>query len=227
MTNAPVPTPPTTPMPSAPPQGRVRPSGWWYVLVPIIFFAGVGFAIAGAISWGIDIAESYELVGADGKASIQLDAGDDGTVFAVWDDGRSTDNITRPPATVTVTGPDGEDVAFNRDDGGSSTFTVNDQSGIDVGSFTAPTTGSYDVEIAFDPTTSGTPPQAALGEFSFAGLGERIVRPIGIGFAASLALFVALLLLRGAAKRRMRSSPQFQGPTPVTGGTNPSNGPFV
>lgn len=227
MTHAPVPTPPSMSTSPTAPQGRVRPSGWWYALVPIVFLAGVGFAVAGAISWGFDIAESYELVGSDGTASVQLDAGDERTVFAVWDDGRSSDSLSRPPAKVTVHGPGGGDVAFEHGSGGGrSTFHVDGQSGIDVGSFTAPSSGTYDVAVEFD-HSAGVAPQAAIGEFSFGGLAERIMRPLGFGLAASVALLVALLVARGTSKRRLRESPQFQGPTPVTGGTNPSNGPFV
>lgn len=226
MTYAPAPTPSSMPMGPDSSAERVRPSGWWYALVPIIFLAGIGFAVASTISWGIDIAESYELVGPDGTASIQLDAGDEATVFAVWEDGRSTDSLSRPSATVRVTAPAGGDVEFDRGSDGSSTFSVDGTSGIDVGSFTAPSSGSYDVDVTFAPT-SGTAPQAAVGEFSFSGLAERVLRPIGIGAALAIALLVMLLVARGRSKRRRRQSPQFQGPTPNTGGTNPSNGPFV
>jgi hypothetical protein len=94
------------------PKGRVRPSAWWYALVPIIFLVGVGFGVAGGIDEGRQVVDSFSKLGADGAGSIDMEADQKATVMAIWDDGRSTDGIARPPANVTVIGPGGAPVVF-------------------------------------------------------------------------------------------------------------------
>ena len=215
---------------AAPPQGRVRPSAWWYALVPIIFLAGIGFGVAGAIDEGRAIADSVSTLGADGRGTVELDAGDTATVMAYWEDGRSTESIERPPATVTITDPDGDAIAFDPAGSGESTFSFDSKSGIDLGTFDADVAGTHEVRVEFGqavPGTSTGTPLAAVGRLDWGSIAGRVGRPIGLGALASVGLLILLIVLRGASKRRRTSSPQFQGQVQSTGGTNPSKGPFV
>lgn len=227
------------------PSQRVRPSGWWYVLVPLLMVAGLAVAVDRGIDEVRAIAASFEPLGDDGAASIVLDAGDEPTVWAIWDDGRSSDSIARPPARVTITGPDAQAVPFDARTGASeTTFSFGSESGVDLGTFTAPRDGTYRVEVTYQaPATdggapnSGAIPSAAVGQLDLSATIGRVVRPIVLGMLAAIVLWIMLLVLRGRAKRRIRraaSGDAFGGATPPAGPTPPapptitsSRGPFV
>jgi hypothetical protein len=215
-----------------PPKVRARPSGWWYALVPILFFVGIGFGIAGAIDEGRSVIDSFSTLGADGRGSVALEEGQQATVMAVWPERQSTDGISRPPATVSVTGPSGTEASFDQADGGSTTYSFNSSSGIDLGSFTATEEGTYDVRVTFDTQAGSAPvPSAAVGRLDIAGIAGRTFRPIGWGALAAVGLWILLLVTRGASKRRQLANPQ-QLPTSVattasTSSTRSNSGPFV
>ncbi len=207
-------------------QRRVRPSGWWYVLVPILVFAGLGVGIVGGIDEGRAVADSFASLGADGRGTTDLEAGDEATVMAFWNDGRSTDGIDRPPATVVVSGPHGDPVEFDQAGSGEMTFSFDSRSGIDLGTFTAGEAGEYGVSVTFD-TPSGAvgTPLAAVGRLDFGSIIRRVVRPIGLGVAAAVGVWILLLVLRGSSKRRARSEPQVRAASPQS--PSSSSGPFV
>ena len=213
-------------MTTAPATPKVRPSAWWYALVPVVFLAGVAIAVLAAIDEGRTIADSFSRVGDDGRASIELAAGEEATVFALWSDGRSSDSVTRPPATIAVTGPDGDDVTFRPAGGGTTTFDTGGDAGIDLGTFTARDDGTHQLEVEFD-VPAGTPrSEAAVGRLDISAVVGRVIRPIALAALASLGLFVLLLVLRGASKRRIRRGPQFPGtqfgpPSPPGGSQGP------
>ncbi len=205
------------------PPSRVRPSGWWYVLVPVLLFAGIGFGVVAAVDEGRAVADSFSSLGPNGRGVVKLEPGDTATVMAVWEDGRASDSITRPAASVVITGPDGNGVAFEPASSGQQTFSFNSKSGVDLGTFEARSPGAHMVRVRF--TQPG--PLAAVVRLDWQDIVWHVLRPIGLGAAAAVGLWILLLVLRGMSKRRRRTSPQFQGTTPYTGGTNPSRGPFV
>lgn len=203
--------------------------------MPILLLVGIGYGVAAAIDEGRAVADSFSSLGRDGRGTVELEAGDTATVMAFWEDGRSTESITRPVAVVEITGPDGDDIAFDPAHNGRQTFSFNSKSGIDLGTFEAASSGAHEVRVAFvdptvgsaDPDRSPVEPIAAVGRLDWRSIVGSVLRPIGLGAAAAIALWISLLVLRGTSKRRRRESPQFQGATPQTGGTNPSTGPFV
>ena len=222
MTGPATPPPPPIPPGASAPRVRVRPSGWWYVLVPILWFAGLGFGILSVVERGIDAADSFREIRPGGSATVVLDAGDSANVYAVWQDGRDSESLTRPAATVTVQGPDGADVAF-RSPNGRTTFDFGDESGIELGSFEADAGGAYEVRADFPDADPSQPAYAAVGELDLSSIAAGVLRPIGLGTLAATALWILLLVLRGRSKRRARATASV---TPVVGRPDP-RGPFV
>lgn len=183
---------------------RIRPSAWWYLLVPVLLVSGVAFGIANGVDEGRRIADSFHGLGDDGSGTVELEAGDSPTVWAVWDDGRSSESVTRPPATVRITGPGGTPVAFDAREGSSeTTWSVGSEAGVDLGTFTAPSAGRYDVAVTYEAGgVTGPVPTAAIGEVDLSGAVGSVVRPILQSLAAAIALTVILIVLRGRSKRR-------------------------
>lgn len=192
------------------PGQRVRPSAWWYLLVPILLMAAVAFGIAAGIDEGRRIADSFRTLGADGTGSIPLEAGEEPTVWAVWQDGRSSDAISRPPAQVEVTGPRGQDIDF-QPGGSETTWSIGSEAGVDLGTFVAPVEGTYTVHVRYEApgaggaaAVAGPVPTAAVGTVDVSGSLGRVLRTVGVWALAALALWVVLLALRGRSKRRAR-----------------------
>lgn len=202
---------------------KVRPSAWWYALVPIIALAGFGFGIAAAIDEGRAVADTFQRFGSDGRTTVSLDEGDETTVFAMYGDGRDTSALQRPTATVAVEGPDGDEVAFDAaDSGGETTFDFGGDAGIDLGTFTARSDGEHEVRVKFVDDAVAGAPTAAIGRLDVSAIVGTVLRPMGSGILASIAVLILLLVLRGASKRRLRSSPLAPPTDPGS-----SRGPFV
>jgi len=227
MTHTPPPLP-TTPLSSHASLGRVRPAGWWYLFVPLLFLAGIGVGVVTAVDEGRGVIDSFSTLGSDGVGTVQLEAGDEATVFALWDDGRGTDALERPVSTVVVTGPGGEAVTFDEAARSTtSTYSYEGASAIDLGTFEAPVTGTYRVRVTFQvgPEAVGAP-NAAVGRLDWSGIVGRVLRPVSIGFAASIALLVLLIVTRGMSKRRLRATNVIAAP-PLQGHDGPaSQGPI-
>lgn len=181
---------------------RVRPSGWWYVLVPLLAVLGIVGGVLAAVEEGREVAESFRLLGEDRRGSIDLEAGDEATVWAVWQDGR--DDPERPAAAVLVRGPAGEPVAFRPRTNGETTFSFGHESGVDLGTFVARDAGRHELAVTWqDGAVRGAAPAAGVGVLDLSGLVDRVVRPIWLGVLAATVLFVVLMVLRGRAKRRI------------------------
>lgn len=188
---------------------RVRPSGWWFVLVPLLLVAGIALGVQRGIDEARTIADSFERLGSDGVGQIDLVAGDEATVWAIWDDGRGTDTLARPDARVTITAPGGATVPFDARSGAKTTFSIGSLAGIDLGTFDAPVDGSYEVRAANDqPDLGVATPELAVGQVDLSGAVGSVFAPIGWGAAAALGLLVLLLVLRARSKRRIRAIPQ-------------------
>lgn len=210
------------PPPSSLPATRIRPSRWWYLLVPLIFLAGAAAGIVSAIDEGRSVLDSFSTLGADGNGTVELDSGNEATVLALWDDGRATSTLERPAATVVISDPTGDPVRFDPALSGRTTFSYEGTSAIDLGSFEARSDGPYRVQVTFQ-DASGTgiaAPNAAVGRLDWASVVARVLRPMGIGLGVSFALLVTLIVLRSSSKRRARtasrSAHQSQGPISFT-----------
>lgn len=184
------------------PAARVRPSGWWYLLVPVILLVGFANAILVGIEEVGGVADSFDRLGRDGRGSVTLEQGEQATLWATWDDGRSSESLRRPDATVVVTGPDDAVRPFERSRS-TTTFSVGEDAGIAVGTFQGADAGRYDVRVTWDDATEpGTRPVAAVGSFDISAVVGRVLRPILLALLAAAGLVVALLVLRGRSKRR-------------------------
>lgn len=193
------------------PSMRVRPSAWWYLLIPLVLLAGAAAAITAGIDEAREIRDSFHTLGNDGRGTIELEAGDEPTVWAVWNDGRSTDSMTRPPANVQITGPGGQAVPFRaRGSTGTTTWSFGSDAGVDLGTFSAPETGSYEVHVMYDIATPDGSigavgvPAAAVGQLDLSASAWRVARPVLLATAAAVGILVLLLVLRGRSKRRVR-----------------------
>lgn len=159
---------------------------------------GLAFGVSAAIDEGRAVADSFSELGDDGHATLDLDAEDEVTVMAYWNDGRPTEDIDRPAATVSIVG-------------------------INLGTFTAKEAGEHQVRVRLP--VSGDPPRAATGRLDVMQVVGSVLRPIGYGAAAAVILWIVLLVLRSSSKRRQREQPQSVTSTPSTGSKR--TGPFV
>ena len=205
------------PATALPPTGPIRPSGWWYLLVPVLLLAGVAAGVATALDEGRAVFNSFSTLGADGAGSVELESGDEATVFALWSDGRATSTLERPEAAVAIIDPAGETVRFDPAGPSRSTYAHDGVSAIDLGSFEAHSDGSFDVQVTFadGALTGSAAPNAAVGRLDWASIVGRVLRPVALGAAASFGLLLALLVLRRSSKRRLRRAavaPASQGP---------------
>lgn len=190
---------------------KVRPRAWWYLLVPLLFVGGIVSAILAGVDEATDMIDSFQRTGPGGVASIELDAGDEATVFALWDDGRRSEDLERPAATVTVVGPDGSEVPFRSGSGGRMTFSTGSDAGIGLGKFEARASGRHEVKVEFDPQPEVVLPVAAVGRLDFTSLFRNVLGSLGFGVVASIVAWIVLLVMRGSSKRRIRNQPQYVG----------------
>lgn len=206
---------------------RVRPSGWWFLLIPMVLLAGLGAGLVSGIDEFRRITSSFRPLGVDGTGTVRLRQGDVATVWAVWEDGRSGDAVSRPPARVQVAGPAGAAIPFEPARGGWTTWSFGSSAGIDLGTFTAPADGDYQVRVTFGSGAGTVPaPVAAVGQLDLSASVSRVLRPIGLSLAAALAVLVVLLALRGrsrggAAHRGAGPAVERDAPPP------PSSGPIT
>ena len=210
------------------PSERVRPSGWWYALVPIIGVVGIVYAILAGIDEFSDIEDRFTRLGSDGKSSIELREGEHASVWLISESAGSG-ALDMRGADVRVTGPGGEPIEFEQATA-RSTFDFGNLGGVRVGDFEAASGGEY--KVAATARSMSGPADVAVGNFDVGSAVLHTFRPALIGFLASIGLLVLLLVLRGASKRRARNQPQYdplQAPassTPAAPTTSSSQGPI-
>jgi hypothetical protein len=188
-------------------QPRVRPSRWWYLLVPLAIVLGV----AGSIRAGIDefghIDERFQRAKHNGIVSIDLRQGEDASIWMLYEDGTPTDQMSNDGGAITVLGPHATTVEVDRP-GARTTFSFGSLGGIRAGDFEAPEDGTY--QVFAKPSRGAT--DVAVGNFDVGGAVMRTVRPGLLGMLAAIVLVIALIVMRGRAKRAIESAPQFQQP---------------
>jgi hypothetical protein len=180
-----------------------RPSGWWFLLVPVVVFVGVGFAVQHGIEEVRGVRQRFDSAGADGQGSIYLYAGSDASVWRIEHSGDSN-SISKVASRAQVTGPDGESIEY-RPARGRTTFQFNDMVGLRLGAFTAPRDGTYRYDIDTVPPVA----HLAVGDLSFSDVVRRTLRPVVWSASGALALLVLLVVLR---RRKPPAAPDVQGP---------------
>ena len=229
---------------------RVRPSGWWYLLCPIILVAGIVLAVQQGLSDIARARDSFVKLGTDGTVTLQLESGQKRTVWAVFSDVGSTENLARPTSKVTISGPSGS-VDFDAVSGSSKeTWSGGSDTGLTLGSFTAPDDGAYDVVVSYPlqdamataealapgvtETAGSLGPQAAVGDLQIMASIGRAARFLVLGFVGSLVVLIVLIVLRSRSKRRARTAQHAasglgvpgSAPTPPAPTATPNAGPF-
>jgi hypothetical protein len=202
------------------PRPRARPSGWWYLLVPLVFLAGLGIAVDRAVGEIRSIHDPVGKVDPSGRGTIRLDAGRTAQIWRVDRSGLdSTDSLQQVPSTATIDGPGSCDATY-RESHARMTFRINRSAGIKLGEFTAPVTGTYRFDVDTTP-----PVPLIVTNLDLLGALARVAGPAWFGTLTAIALFVALFVLRWRSKRVARRAPagmpppqppQSQGPITFT-----------
>lgn len=188
------------------PRHRTRPHWAWFLLCPLIVVAGIVLGVRAGIDEARHVKDSFHLLGDGGVGTVHLDAGDEPTVYAVWPDGRSTDGLQRPPATVSVVGPGDDPVDVHVAGGNKTTFSFGNKAGINLASFRAPRDGRYAIAVHYTGTPDAVPPTAGIAELHLGHSFRRVLRPIGLSVIAALALMFLLFFLRSQDGRRRKKS---------------------
>src|SRR5688572_28886768 len=87
---------------------RFRPGGFWYLVPVAVVVGSIALAVAQGIEEARDCDDRLTGIGGDGMGEVQLEAGTEPAIWAVYDSGGQ--NVIAPATRYTVTGPDGESV---------------------------------------------------------------------------------------------------------------------
>lgn len=186
-------------------EDRIRPSAWWYLLCVILAFGGLMLGIRQGFDEAGRIAESYDRFDLGSAHDVELQRGDARDLYAIWDDGRSTDALARPDLSVEIEGPEGTVQATSAS--GSQTFSDGARSAIRVAGFEAPSDGTYSITVLPEGDGADDVPDAmGIGTLDLLGALGRVLGTIGLGFGLAIALLIVLAITRGRAKKRQRKS---------------------
>lgn len=181
---------------------KTRPSAWWYLLVIPIIGLGITIAVFQTIDEVQKVQDSFVRLGSDGDGHVTGKQGDQLTVWAARTDLQSGSQAKRPEAEVVITGPGGEPVPFQQAGPQSSfTFTTDELSAIDLGTFTPPTDGRYEVRVTYAEDLGDTR-NTVIGHLDiFAAIG-RVTSTLGWAFGAAIGWALLLTVLRIRSARR-------------------------
>jgi hypothetical protein len=197
----------------------VRPSGWWFLLVPLLMIGGAAQSVATGFDQFRDIDEHFSRLGLDGDGTVELRAGDTASIWMLYTSGTDTRNMSKD-ANVTVIGPDGANVQVDRASA-RSTFEAGDLGGIRCCDFDAPTDGTYTIHA----DRSSGASDVAVGNFEFGTAIARTLAPGLVGTVAGIATLILLLVLRSRSKGRISQLRQQQAQVGVPT-TAQSHGPI-
>ncbi|MCW2961693.1 MAG: hypothetical protein JWM90_2080 [Thermoleophilia bacterium] len=183
---------------------RIRPSAWWYLLCAVLAFGGLILGIRQGFEEAGRIADSYERFDLGSAYEIELRRGDARDLYAIWNDGRSTDSLTRPALAIEIEGPNGSSVTPTLESG-SQTFSDGAHSAIRVAGFEAPSDGTYAITVLPEETTD-VPDTMGIGSLDLLDALGRVLGTIALGFGLAIALVIALAITRGRAKKRRRKA---------------------
>lgn len=208
---------------------RIRPSGWWYLLVPVILVVAGG-SVALLIFHGVSALQSMKSFVVPGEHEITLaEAGkyiiyhefrsvQDGTVYNVPTEGISDLTIHL------VNKASGEPVVLDSSSV-SETYTYHSREGKSVFSFQIDEPGQYILAATYPPEEEGPATVLTIGRGVIGKIVTMVFGSLGIigaGFVLSLVVFLLVLLKRSAAKKQLaRATPS---PTPATPPPPPTAG---
>jgi hypothetical protein len=189
----------------------VKPSGWWYLLVPLILAVGgviaSTVAAVGFISALSNIAD-YQEVKPGETATLQIASPGDYWVFANTTTDTGGRVVDRPE--VTITDPNGNPVRITSSSGDVS-YSDGSTNAVAFGQFEAERSGRYEVAVSGDRSTQVE--GVLIGKNPLDGLTGPIVVALIIGvvtIALALLTFIILAVRRGRAKRAQTQYPPAQ-----------------
>lgn len=236
-------TQPSTPYPPAAPAAAAptqKPGGligiWIGIILMLIGLVGGIALVVGGATQVADLAKDLERVPLRG-GTVQIDETGEQTIYAerpAPGSGASFSTgsyVDRPDLIITVTDPSGQRVEVTGTIYGSETYTNNGREGVEVGSFYASQTGTYEISAAAE--NPGNFTTLAVGQvIDFAGIGMIVAGVIGGGFfvVLGLILLIVFAVKRSRARKRIAMAGRPGGPggpgwpTPAYAGGAPYGG---
>jgi len=188
---------------------KLKPSGFWYVIGVLLLVASfvvpIVFIVLGVQAFQDEL-EKFDSVPIDGGGEVQLEADD----YTVYVEGRGVDSFTPfSSSDVEILDPGGNPVSlsFTTSD---NTYSVGGQDGVGVLTFTAPETGTYQVNPLESSTRSSNITEIAIGPGFGDVIGAGIVFWVLAGisglvlFILGLVMLIVVAVKRGKQKRQRR-----------------------
>ena len=198
--------------------GKVRPSGFWYLLPFLLVVAGgvaAIISIVNGVSAYSDTIEEFARVDVGEQGTIQIDGTGGYTVFyepGVSDESSLDENGPEPP--LEMTDPSGQPVTFE-DYESFGTYGSSGYVGFAISTFDVSEPGNYELKVGGQPL-GGT---VAVGRSPFEKITNGVLLGLVFGFGGFLLALVVLIVLmvaRGRSKRRIRAAnpyiPQYAAP---------------
>jgi hypothetical protein len=189
---------------------RIRPSLWYLSIGVALILAGIGLFVYFLFEGIGHITDSLTQVVVPGKAELTLNTPGTYTIFLEEQsvvDGQiysTTEAVNGLKCTVTSQ-PGEQEITLTRPSA-STTYNVGGRSGRSVLQFHIEESGQYELACDYPSGTEGPKAVLAVGT----GVGARIVRTIGLSFAAIFggiicggAVVVAVLVMRERAKKKL------------------------
>jgi hypothetical protein len=199
--------------------GKIRPSGFWYLLPFVLVIAGGVAAIVSIVN-GVsaysDTIEDFARVEVGQTGTIEIDGTGGYTVFyepGVADESSLDENDPEP--TLEMTGPGGEPVALENYSS-FGTYSSSGYVGFAIQTFDVDEPGRYEL-TAGGQVLGGN---VAVGRSPFRKITTGILLGLAYGFGGFLVALVILIILmvsRGRSKRRLRSTAYTGYPQPAWG----------
>ena len=191
----------------------MKPSGWWYLLIPLILAIGgviaSTVAAVGFISALSKIAD-YQEVKPGETATLQIASPGEYWVFANTTTDTGGRVVDRPE--VTITDPNGDPVRI-KSSSGDVNYSDGSTNAVAFGQFEAERSGRYEVSVSGDRSTQVE--GVLIGKNPLGGLAGPIVAAVIIGvvtLALALLTLIVLSVRRGRAKRAQVQYPPAQYP---------------
>ena len=198
--------------------GKVRPSGFWYLLPFVLVVAGgvaAIISIVNGVSAYSDTIEEFARVDVGEQGTIEIDGTGGYTVFyepGVSDESSLDENDPEPP--LEMTDPSGQPVTFE-DYESFGTYGSSGYVGFAIRTFDVSEPGNYELKVGGQPL-GGT---VAVGRSPFEKITNGVLLGLVFGFGGfllALVILIVLMVARGRSKRRIRAAnpyiPQYAAP---------------
>ena len=185
---------------------KPKPSGVAYLIpvgIWILFSIVAVLLLVMGISRVDDVVDDFARVDSGTSATVDLTSSGG---YRIWLEQPGADEGLAPPSTVTVTGPDGQDVQVSPYIG-DLTYSLSGREGTAVYTFDAPSEGSYTITGEITDGSGGTFAIGKDNPLAEAGRGVLLMVVVGtVGFLIALVLFIVLAVKRGRSKRQIREA---------------------